>query len=96
MAKQKTGVAEKQVTQKVTTPTPPAAFVFTRQNFLVMGAGMLILAFGFLLMTGGSQKPTEWDPNVVYGFTRITLSTIFVLIGFGVVMVSIFWKSRNQ
>ncbi|MEP7127375.1 MAG: DUF3098 domain-containing protein, partial [Chitinophagales bacterium] len=87
---------EKQPTQKVIAPNPVAPFVFNRQNFLVMGAGLLLLAFGFFLMRGGSQLPTEWDPNVVYGFTRITLSTTFVLIGFGVVMASIFWKSKKS
>ncbi|MBK6484236.1 MAG: DUF3098 domain-containing protein [Chitinophagales bacterium] len=92
MAKQKTTTVEKQGTLKQTPTTPSQPFIFTRGNYLVMGAGMLLLAIGFILMMGGAQKPTEWDPAVIYGFTRITLSTMFVLLGFGVVLLSIFWK----
>lgn len=95
MAKKKVATQEKQPTQKITIPIPMANFVFSRQNYLVLGAGLVILAFGFLLMTGGSQSPDQWDVKVVYGFTRITLSTTFVLIGFGVIMASIFWKSKK-
>lgn len=96
MAKQKTGIPEKQVAQKTIPAGTAAPFVFTRQNFMVLFAGMFLLAIGFLLMRGGSQLPTEWDTNVVYGFTRITLSTAFVLLGFAVIMVSIFWKSKKS
>ncbi len=96
MAKQKTSTVEKQGTQKQIPVTPEQSFIFTRGNYLVMGAGMLLLAIGFMLMMGGAQKPTEWDPEVIYGFTRITLSTMFVLLGFGVVLLSIFWKPRKS
>ncbi|MBX7107184.1 MAG: DUF3098 domain-containing protein [Chitinophagales bacterium] len=96
MAKQKSGITEKQVAQKPMPVSQAAPFVFTRQNFIVLFAGLMLLAFGFILMRGGSQPPTEWDTNVVYGFTRITLSTTFVLIGFAVITVSIFWKSKKS
>lgn len=95
MAKQKNVSTERPTVQKAAA-SPAQPFLFSRQNYLVLGAGLLLVAFGFLLMMGGSQPPTEWDPNVIYGFRRITLSTIFVLLGFGVVMLSIFWKTKTD
>lgn len=95
MAKQKSTPTEKQQNQK-SPGTPAQPFIFNRSNYLVMGAGMLLLAIGFLMMTGGSQAPTEWDPEVIYGFRRITLSTMFVLLGFGVVLLSIFWNPKKR
>ena len=62
---------------------------------MIMGAGILLLALGFMLMTGGSQSPDQFDPEVVYSFRRVTLSTIVVMLGFAVVLVSIFWKKKT-
>lgn len=58
--------------------------------------GLAILAIGFLLMTGGAQPPTQFDPDVVYNFRRTTLSTIFVTIGLLVVLYSIFVKHSME
>ena len=62
---------------------------------MIMAAGILLLALGFILMTGGSQSPDQFDPEVVYSFRRVTLSTIVVMLGFAVVLVSIFWKKKT-
>ena len=59
---------------------------------MVLFAGLALLAVGFLLMTGGSQPPDQFDTSVVYSFRRTTLSTIVVTVGFIVVLYSIFIK----
>lgn len=96
MNKQKTRIEVKQPPQKTTTggnfKTPP--FLFSRENYLILGAGLVLMAIGFLLMSGGQQRPDQWDPNVIYSFRRITLSTIVVLLGFCVVFYSIFRKPK--
>jgi hypothetical protein len=98
MAKQKSTVLEKSPQQKQVVPSPKQVhpFLFTRENYLIMGAGLALLAIGFLLMTGGQQPPDQFDPDVVYSFRRITLSTIVVILGFAVVGFSIFWKKKNN
>lgn len=97
MAKQKITTLEKPSQQKTTIVAASSKpFLFSRENYLILFAGLGLLAIGFLLMSGGHQPPTQFDPNVVYGFTTITLSTIVVLLGFAVVMVSIFWKGRKS
>ncbi|MBA3648857.1 MAG: DUF3098 domain-containing protein [Chitinophagales bacterium] len=69
-------------------------FLFNRENYIVLGIGLALLIVGYLLMAGGNQPPDKWDPNVIYSFRRITLSTIVVLSGFVVIIFSIFWKRK--
>jgi hypothetical protein len=94
MAKQKLVTLEKTQQKKLKDSPPPPAFLYARENYIILGLGLVLLALGFLLMTGGHQPPTQFDPNIVYGFTTITLSTIVVLLGFAVVLLSIFWKRK--
>ena len=97
MAKQKTKAETKQSQPKTQAEQlkPGQYILFSRENYLILFAGLALLGIGFLLMSGGQQPPDQFDPNVIYSFRRITLSTIFVLVGFGVIMVSIFWKRKN-
>ena len=93
MAKQPVKTTDKQTKKPVVVLQPAAVFfLFSRKNYIFLFIGLAVLAVGFLLMTGGSQPPTQFDPNVVYSFRRTTLSTIFVIIGFLVVLYSIFQK----
>ena len=97
MAKQPAKTSEKQV--KKTAPVSPAAtrqFIFDRRNFMFLLIGLAVVTIGFLLMIGGAQPPTQFDPNVVYSFRRTTLSTIFVTLGFLVVLYSIFAKHSAE
>jgi uncharacterized membrane protein len=94
MAKQKFITPDKPQNKRIKDLPPPPPFLFRRENYMVLGAGLVLLALGFLLMTGCHQPPNQFDPNIVYGFTTITLSTIITLLGFAVVLLSIFWKRK--
>jgi len=65
-----------------------------KKNYMILLVGILIIATGFLLMSGGASK----DPNVfneeIFDFRRIRLAPILVLSGFGVVFYSIFYKQK--
>jgi len=71
-------------------------FLFERRNYMILLAGIALLALGFLLMSGGQQPPNQFDPKVIYGFRNTTLSSFVVVIGFLVVLYSIFAKHPNQ
>ena len=62
---------------------------------MILGIGLALLILGFILMSGGKQKPNEWNENEIYSFRRLTLSTIFVLSGFAVVVVAILKKPKE-
>lgn len=67
--------------------------LFSKDNYMIMGLGLLIVIIGFFLMAGGNNGPDEWKADEIYSFTRITLSPILILSGLIVVVVAIFKKS---
>ena len=58
-----------------------------------MVIGGVIILIGMFLMSGGkNQDPNVFDEDVVYGFTRITLAPLIILLGFVVEIYAIFKK----
>ena len=70
-------------------------FIFGRQNFIIIGAGLGLVLLGLLAMSGGAMPdPNTWDPNIIYSFRRITLAPILMVAGFVVVAFGIFKKEK--
>jgi hypothetical protein len=56
---------------------------FSKQNYIWMLAGLVILGIGFFLMAGGkSSDPKVFNPSEVYSFTRITVAPVLIILGF--------------
>jgi len=65
-------------------------FAFTKENYILLAIGFVIIVLGFILMSGGGSD----DPNVFYpdndptkipeifSARRITIAPILVLFGF--------------
>jgi hypothetical protein len=69
--------------------------LFTRDNYMWMAIGAVVIAIGMLLMSGGkNQDPNTFDKDVVYSTTRITIAPILVLLGFVIEIYAIFKKPR--
>ena len=70
-------------------------FLFSKQNYLILLAGVVVIALGFLLMSGGNST----DPNVfnddVFSFRRIRLAPTVIFIGFAVCIYSIFKSPKK-
>jgi hypothetical protein len=67
--------------------------LFTRDNYIWMAIGAVVIAIGMLLMSGGkNQDPNVFDKTVVYSTTRITIAPILVLLGFVIEIYAIFKK----
>ena len=75
--------------------TKKAAFLFGPINYKILIIGLVVIAVGFILMSGGANE----NPNVfnedVYSFRRIRLAPTVVLIGFGITIYSILVKSKK-
>lgn len=71
-------------------------FVFEKKNYLIMIIGLLFIATGFILMSGGASD----DPNVfnteIYNFQRIRLAPTLVLIGFAIQVYAILFSSKKK
>jgi hypothetical protein len=70
-------------------------FLFGANNYKILIIGLVVIALGFILMSGGANE----NPNVfneeVFSFRRIRLAPTVVLIGFGITIYSILKKSQK-
>jgi len=71
-------------------------FLFRKKNYSVLFIALAFIAFGFILMIGGgSQDPNVFRPEI-FNFRRIRIAPTLVLIGFGLIIYSIFIKTSNK
>ena len=64
-------------------------FIFKKRNYKIMILGLVIIAVGFILMSGGgSEDPNIFSPDI-YNFRRIRLAPTLVLFGLGVQIYAI-------
>jgi len=83
----------KQVKEKTTEKN----FPFSKENYKLLIAGVVIVIFGFILMMGGgSDDPTQFDEEAMFSFTRITLAPFLVIAGYVVVIYAILKKSKKE
>lgn len=75
--------------------TKKPEFLFSATNYKILIIGLVVIALGFILMSGGANE----NPNVfnedVYSFRRIRLAPTVVLIGFGITIYSILVNSKK-
>ena len=71
-------------------------FVFQGKNYIFMIIGLLFIAIGFILMSGGaSNDPNVFNPEI-YNFRRIRLAPTLVLIGFAIQVFAILTSSTKK
>tara|TARA_B100000886_G_scaffold319100_1_gene259609 strand:- start:335 stop:559 length:225 start_codon:yes stop_codon:yes gene_type:complete len=67
-------------------------FVFGKRNYKFMIIGIIFIALGFILMSGGGSD----DPNIfneeIYSFRRIRIAPLIVIIGFAIEIYAILTK----
>jgi hypothetical protein len=64
-------------------------FLFGRKNYKWMLIGLGVIAFGFVLMSGGGSNDPAIFNDAIYNFRRIRLAPTLVLIGFGIEVYAI-------
>ena len=77
------------------TKTTPA--MFSKDNYVWMLAGLVLIAIGMFLMSGGKSNtdPGFFNKEAVYSTTRITVAPILILAGLVVEIFAIFKKSKT-
>lgn len=67
--------------------------LFKKQNFYFVFAGLILIALGFLLMSGGHMpSPDVWDDSLIYSLRRVYLAPFVILVGIGLNIYAIFKK----
>ncbi len=85
------------MTDKKQGPVQTSSSLFTRDNYIWMIAGIVVIAFGMLLMAGGkSSNPAEFNQKEVYSTTRITIAPLLIIIGLGLEIFAIFKKPKSN
>ena len=70
-------------------------FPFTKENYRLLIAGVIIIVVGFILMIGGgSDDPDVFNPEI-FSFRRITLAPMVALFGFIFIIYAIMKKPRE-
>ena len=70
-------------------------FVFGKVNFIILAISIVIIIFGFWLMSGGkTTEETGFDPSI-FNTRRIVIAPIVTMIGFVSVVVAILKKPKN-
>ena len=67
--------------------------LFKKENYYFVLAGLVIMAIGFVLMSGGHMPSSDvWDDSLIYSFRRVFLAPLVILIGLGLNIYAIFKK----
>jgi len=80
------------MSDKKTTPS-----IFTKDNYKWMLIGLLVIAVGMFLLSGGvsNKDPKVFDKDAVYSTTRITIAPILILAGLVIEIFAIFKKPKQ-
>lgn len=75
--------------------TTSKKLLFGKRNYRILFIALVIIALGFILMSGGGSDDPNYFNEAIFNFRRIRLAPSLVLIGFGVAMYSILTKEKN-
>ena len=71
-------------------------FAFGKLNYILMVAGVIILAIGYILLSGGgSDDPNVFNP-AMFDTRRLYVAPILIVLGFVVEIVAIMYKSKDK
>ena len=76
---------------KKTTPS-----IFSKGNYTWMLIGLVIIAIGMFLLSGGvsNKDPNVFNKDALYSTTRITIAPILILAGLVIEIFAIFRKPK--
>lgn len=74
---------------------PQPEFLFEKVNYTILLIGIIVIALGFILMSGGGSDDPKVFNEAVFSFRRIRLAPTMVLIGFGITIYSILKTAKK-
>ena len=69
--------------------TTKPVFLFGKKNYLFMFMGIVFIAIGFIIMSGGGSDDPSIFNEAMYNFQRIRLAPTLVIIGLGIEIYAI-------
>lgn len=70
--------------------------MFSKENYMWMLIGLLVIAIGMFLMSGGAsnKNPAKFDADAVYSARRITVAPLLILAGLVIEIYAIFKRPK--
>ena len=70
-------------------------FAFEPINYILMGAGLVLLALGYILLSGGgSDDPNVFNPEM-FNTQRLYTAPILIILGFVVEIVATMYRKKK-
>ena len=73
----------------------PSRMPLVRLNFIIMAVAGVMIVLGFLLMTGSSSTPEEFNPDI-FSTRRIVVGPLFSFLGYVLMGIGIIWPARRK
>jgi len=70
-------------------------FLFGKKNYLFMIIGLVVIALGFILMSGGGSDDPQVFNEEIYNWQRIRLAPTLVIIGLGIEIYAILLNPKK-
>jgi hypothetical protein len=70
-------------------------YLFNKKRYRFLILSILIIAIGFVLMSGGESTDPDIFNNEIYNFRRIKLAPLMVVLGFVLCIFSILYKDKK-
>ena len=67
-----------------------------KTGFFILLSGVAVLLLGFVLMSGGGVKDPQVFNYDMFDFRRIVLAPVLLVIGIGVIVVSIIRRPKDN
>ena len=69
---------------------------FSKQNYIILLAGVGLIALGYILMIGGGSEDPEVFNPAIFDFQRISLAPMTCLAGFVTILYAIMWRLKSK
>lgn len=70
--------------------------IFQKMNYILFFVGLAVLILGFVLMIGGGSNDPDVFNEKMFGFQRLTLAPILLILGFAIEFFAIFYKPKKK
>ncbi|AUC85984.1 DUF3098 domain-containing protein [Polaribacter sp. ALD11] len=71
------------------------AFIFGKKNYTFMVIGIVVIALGFIFMSGGGSDNPEVFNEEIYNWQRIRLAPTLVIIGLAIEIYAILLNPKK-
>jgi hypothetical protein len=94
MAKEKT-IETARASSSKSAVKPDMHLAFGKINYMLMIAGIFLILFGYMLMSGGgSNDPKVFNP-AIFDTQRLTIAPIMVIAGYALEVLAIVINSKD-